>query len=41
MNESSTPDASREFNADPHHSFDLEHDMLQVMDAGGLITHHL
>ena len=33
--------ASREFSADPHHSFDLEHDMLQVLDAGGAMSHVL
>ncbi|KAK3235957.1 glycosyltransferase 29 protein [Cymbomonas tetramitiformis] len=31
---------SREFSKDPHHSFILEHDMLQVLDAGGVLRHH-
>eukprot|EP00899_Mesostigma_viride_P027742 jgi/Mesvir1/8152/Mv12463-RA.1 len=33
--------ASREFGEAPHHSFDLEGDILQVMDGGGIIHHHL
>jgi len=32
---------SREFGNDPHHSFELEHDMLQVLDEGNFITHNL
>jgi hypothetical protein len=31
---------SREFGVDPHHSFELEHDMLQIMHAAGVIEHH-
>jgi len=31
---------SREFGMDPHHSFELEHDMLQVLDAAGFIRHN-
>ena len=30
---------SREFSIDPHHSFKLEADILQVMDEGGLLLH--
>eukprot|EP00958_Prasinococcus_capsulatus_P011392 scaffold1132_cov377-Prasinococcus_capsulatus_cf.AAC.6 len=32
---------SREFGKDPHHSFDLEGDVIRVMDAAlGVLTHH-
>lgn len=31
---------SREFSADPHHSFELEHDIMQVLDEAGLLKHH-
>lgn len=31
---------SREFGEDPHHSFQLEHDMLRALEAGGYITLH-
>ena len=33
-------EASREFSVDPHHSFELEHDVATVFHAAGLITHH-
>jgi hypothetical protein len=31
---------SREFGEDPHHSFELEHDMLQIMHSANFIQHH-
>jgi hypothetical protein len=31
---------SREFGEDPHHSFQLEHDMLRALEAGGYIKLH-
>ena len=31
--------ASREFSTDPHHSFDLEADVLSMLDAHGLLRH--
>jgi|AntAceMinimDraft_1070359.scaffolds.fasta_scaffold08029_5 hypothetical protein len=31
---------SREFSEVPHHSFQLEHDALRVLDAAGVITMH-
>eukprot|EP00873_Tetraselmis_striata_P016654 jgi/Tetstr1/436918/TSEL_025691.t1 len=30
---------SREFGRDPHHSFDLEHDSLELLQAGGILRH--
>ncbi|KAK3286050.1 hypothetical protein CYMTET_6378 [Cymbomonas tetramitiformis] len=32
---------SREFGKEPHHSWDLEHDALQVLHGAGYIKHHL
>ena len=33
-------EASREFGLEPHHSFELEHDLALMFDAAGLIKHH-
>eukprot|EP00898_Chlorokybus_atmophyticus_P008466 jgi/Chlat1/8620/Chrsp86S08007 len=33
--------ASREFGSDPHHSWELEHHVLQIFDAAGMIRHVL
>ena len=31
---------SREFGLEPHHSFELEHDLAMVFAAAGLVKHH-